>query len=498
MTKDYFKDAKIVTFKDIFNQKDKNGNTQIHKTPIVCINNINQNINKVLEQKPVADASIEKDKDFINLTKDETKHKVFDYYFEQKKYAKTTQLRNNKQINKVVFMHSKLKEIELSKKGIKDSFTHSSVEDGVLRNKNKAIAFKYLDKIIENGIPINQEINWKDRGYNTYLLASNINIDNKEYIVEYIVKDNQNNKKDFYLHNVIEKELFSRLHAIGLHLPNNSLPNDNIQNLNGQIIKSHILNFAVSSNIFLQSLKMEQPQLNNNTTDKSSSYPSSSNNTTITTTHKFTKIKKDFGMDIMLVISFLSLSLFLLSSCSTIPISPPQREQPQEITTQNDILFEKFIYFDFNSSEITSYEYNTNIKLLGLYMFQNPNISITLNGYCDIVGTHNYNRRLGEQRAERVKRALVVGYGIRPNRINIRSYGNDYANRTSNEDIRKYNRKVEIEINDNREWIQNVSTKPTGITYITPPSGDPEVKQKHNRNSNKFNNKSNKRKGEEW
>ncbi|MDR0423062.1 MAG: relaxase domain-containing protein, partial [Rickettsiales bacterium] len=256
---------KIYEFRDIFNVKNKQENSLTHKVEGKYINEIDNKIAELLKQEPVAET---KNNEFVGKNINELKQEVFNYY---DKYSKIDGVRNDGVVfKKIVFEHKELGEVELSKTGIKNSIQHSEIDNNkILIDKNIAIAFKHLDKIINNGIIISKEQNWKDRGYNTYLMGTNINIDGKEYIVETIVKEtckglpvnnrhpnyldrkglkandqrpsydhvatsidkiNDKVKKEFYLHNVIEKE---KLKELSTNLPNNlsytsDLPKSNI------------------------------------------------------------------------------------------------------------------------------------------------------------------------------------------------------------------------------------------------------------------------------
>ncbi len=101
----------------------------------------------------------------------------------------------------------------------------------------------------------------------------------------------------------------------------------------------------------------------------------------------------------------------------------------------NDIIFLKTIYFDFESHELTS-EAKRNLNLLIKYLTQenNKDKTILLSGYCDNVGTENYNYKLGLKRAKTTKEYLI-NKGINEKRIKTISYGK-----------RDNERKVEINI----------------------------------------------------
>ena len=83
----------------------------------------------------------------------------------------------------------------------------------------------------------------------------------------------------------------------------------------------------------------------------------------------------------------------------------------------------KVVHFDFDRYEIKAEDYEL-IKANADYLSLQPEISVTINGYCDERGTREYNLALGENRALAVKNALVAE-GVSPSRINVVSYGED-------------------------------------------------------------------------
>ena len=89
--------------------------------------------------------------------------------------------------------------VELNKKGAKTTVFH-----GISGDKFSAVAA--IKDVIENGKIIAHDFNWKNRGYDTYLIAGRGYINGQDAVVGVIVKNypksNQNNK--FYLHEIIK------------------------------------------------------------------------------------------------------------------------------------------------------------------------------------------------------------------------------------------------------------------------------------------------------
>jgi len=102
------------------------------------------------------------------------------------------------------------------------------------------------------------------------------------------------------------------------------------------------------------------------------------------------------------------------------------------------------INFDFNKADVKKIYY-PDIKRVALAIKSNPNIKrIEVTGYTDDIGSKKYNYELSLKRAKAVT-ALLVKFGIKPDMIITRGYGEDsplVPNTTSTN--RALNRRVEI------------------------------------------------------
>lgn len=99
-----------------------------------------------------------------------------------------------------VVTHHELGEVKLDLESAKDSLGH-----GI--GRIKTAAFAAVPDIIENGVIFSREGNWKNRGYDTYVMVAPIMIGNEEYIGEVVVKRGTT-RQGMYLHEVeITKKL---------------------------------------------------------------------------------------------------------------------------------------------------------------------------------------------------------------------------------------------------------------------------------------------------
>jgi peptidoglycan-associated lipoprotein len=91
---------------------------------------------------------------------------------------------------------------------------------------------------------------------------------------------------------------------------------------------------------------------------------------------------------------------------------------------ENATMFEaQTVYFDFDSAVVKTGE-KSKIETVAAHLQSNPAQAVRVEGNCDERGTEEYNRALGERRAQAVREALV-GLGITPDRVDTISYGED-------------------------------------------------------------------------
>ena len=91
-----------------------------------------------------------------------------------------------------------LGDVLISKRGVKDSIGHGITED-------IAMSYEAVPNVIEKGKIIGGGTNWKDRGYDTLLIAAPIKLKRRlKYVGAIVKKDNNSNR--YYLHEVLDLE----------------------------------------------------------------------------------------------------------------------------------------------------------------------------------------------------------------------------------------------------------------------------------------------------
>ena len=106
--------------------------------------------------------------------------------------------------------------------------------------------------------------------------------------------------------------------------------------------------------------------------------------------------------------------------------------------------YSKNIYFDSDSNSIRSGFYYTMLDDVAAIMIQNKDITFSVFGYTDNVGSEAYNLKLSERRANEARKYLIER-GVEPERISAKGFGKlnpTYSNKT--EQGKQLNRRIEI------------------------------------------------------
>ncbi len=96
---------------------------------------------------------------------------------------------------------------------------------------------------------------------------------------------------------------------------------------------------------------------------------------------------------------------------------------PSKFNQDRSALAAYTIHFPFDSAAIKDNE-KANIQSVAQALQSDRSAQLLIEGNCDERGTEEYNRSLGERRAEAAREALVAA-GIDENRVHTISYGKD-------------------------------------------------------------------------
>jgi peptidoglycan-associated lipoprotein len=131
-----------------------------------------------------------------------------------------------------------------------------------------------------------------------------------------------------------------------------------------------------------------------------------------------------------------------------VPYSTPVTEQPVAERPFNlpdwipdpKALAANTIHFSFDSAVIRDSE-RASLQAVAAALNSDKSANLMIEGNCDERGTEEYNRSLGERRAEAAREALV-GMGVDGDRIHTTSYGKDKPADTGHDEAAwKHNRR---------------------------------------------------------
>lgn len=107
----------------------------------------------------------------------------------------------------------------------------------------------------------------------------------------------------------------------------------------------------------------------------------------------------------------------------------------------NDAL--RTVYFNYDSADLLRSAVDTLDEAVS-YLKRNPGMYVLVEGHCDERGTSEYNRALGDRRAQSI-RGYFAQQGIDPSRVSTVSYGEDRpAKMGHDESAWRYNRRGEF------------------------------------------------------
>jgi peptidoglycan-associated lipoprotein len=120
----------------------------------------------------------------------------------------------------------------------------------------------------------------------------------------------------------------------------------------------------------------------------------------------------------------------------------------EQMAAQNRLLYED-VYFEFNRAELLP-EAQDVISRKALWLFDNPEVNVIIEGHCDERGSNDFNMLLGEKRAGNVK-TFLIGLGINPEQMLSVSFGEELpVDPGHDEEAWSKNRRVHFRIKELR------------------------------------------------
>src|SRR5580692_5198441 len=126
------------------------------------------------------------------------------------------------------------------------------------------------------------------------------------------------------------------------------------------------------------------------------------------------------------------------------PAAPPPQPPPPPVKQK---LVLRGVHFDFNKSKIRPGDAAV-LDEAASTLKANPNVTVNVNGYCDAIGSEEYNLRLSDRRADAVVNYLVKA-GIPASQLIPHGYGKtNFVATNDTPEGRAQNRRVELVPNE--------------------------------------------------
>lgn len=129
----------------------------------------------------------------------------------------------------------------------------------------------------------------------------------------------------------------------------------------------------------------------------------------------------------------------------------------------NKLAFRMNAHFGYDSVKLNN-RYEPDISRAAQFLQRYPRVNATIEGHTDDRGSDRYNRDLSERRAQAVFQRLVQQYGIAPERLNVKGYGESRPMATNKtKSGRGLNRRVDLVIEKPRSLEQREASRSAGL-----------------------------------
>lgn len=131
---------------------------------------------------------------------------------------------------------------------------------------------------------------------------------------------------------------------------------------------------------------------------------------------------------------------------------PPELQQPNDMAQlgrngmaidEQGLRTQRSVYFDFGRADLKA-DYEPGLRAHARYLAAHPKARVRVEGHADERGSGDFNLRLGKQRAETV-RAALIGHGADKRQVAVRSLGETKPKLTGhNEEAWAENRRADV------------------------------------------------------
>src|SRR5271168_3737378 len=129
--------------------------------------------------------------------------------------------------------------------------------------------------------------------------------------------------------------------------------------------------------------------------------------------------------------------------CDPLVPPPPPPPPPPPAPAQHEKLVLRGVHFDFNKSNIRAGDAAILDEAVGILQ-SHPDVNIYVDGYCDAIGSEEYNLKLSQRRADSVAKYLE-DHGIASSRLIPRGFGKtNFVASNDTDEGRAQNRRVEL------------------------------------------------------
>jgi len=143
----------------------------------------------------------------------------------------------------------------------------------------------------------------------------------------------------------------------------------------------------------------------------------------------------------------LSLNWHIGGKTTTMAAAPMPTPEPAPMQKEAVETYELLVEFDFDKSDIKS-AYEPQFKKIAQVLTSNPDMTMTIEGHTDWIGSDDYNVGLSELRADAVRNKFVNEYSIAADRIDTVAYGESrpVADNNSAEGRQKNRRAIAVRL----------------------------------------------------